>query len=349
MTIASIFSGRSQRLSFHTAAVPDASPIIRRVVSDCEIEALYENAPERVLNSDGQLSTYDRLIYYWSAKEFYSGNGTIVDAGALVGGSTCVLAEGLLNNAKTRPAKGCIHVYDLFVDQPDGYTAKLLRGWYEEERNGAKTYDFERHFRRNTTAYARLLTVHRGDIATIGYTGSRPIEILSIDVAKSADLMHYVAREFFPKLLTGHSVILHQDYVFVLQPWLHIAMEMLSDLVDKVYDAPTFCTAVFVPAGPIREADVLDRLGRNGDAYFNLNNARYLYQAIEKAETHVGKILLTASLAYFYLLMGRRRTANLVARRLLDQYDVSAGLIARTEMASLFQHELGIDVSKICR
>ena len=318
-----------------------------RVVSDCDIESLYENVPEKVLTCDGQLTYYDRLIYYWAANVFYSGQGNIVDGGALVGGSTTIFGEGLTRNAKAAKRDGSIHVYDLFEDEVDGYSANLLRGWYKEEKKAGKSYDFEGHFRRNTAEYAKFLSVHKGDITKFGYKDKRPIEVLSIDVAKTPQLMSFVAREFFPKLLTSRSIILHQDYIFAFQPWLHIAMEMMSDLVEKVYDAPTNCTSVFVPVREISSKDVTDRLGSQDGAYFTISNVRYLYAAIEKAETHVGKILLTGSLAYFHILIGQRKTADLIARRLIDQYDVSAALVGRTELVTLFRNELNIDVAKI--
>jgi hypothetical protein len=326
----------------------DALPISAISVSDCDIESLYEKIPPLVMTCDGQLTTYDRLIYYWAANKFYSGQGTIVDGGALVGGSTCILSEGLINNPNCKPVNGIIHVYDLFQDDQDGYSAKTLREWYKEKTTNEKIYDFEHHFVRNTKSYSKLLTVNKGDISKIGYREKKPIEILSIDVAKTPALMHYMAKEFFPKLLTGHSIILHQDYIFTFQPWLHIAMEMMSDLVVKIYDAPTFCTSVFSPLREISENDVVKRLGSSKDAFFRLENVKYLYQAIEKAETLVGKILLTASLAYFHVLMGQKRTGDLIARRLLDQYDVSSALVGRTELITLFKSELGIDVEKIC-
>ena len=46
--------------------------------------------------------------------------------------------------------------------------------------------------------------IHRGDITDSRYYDARDIEILSIDMAKTADLMVAVALEFFHKAGTGN-------------------------------------------------------------------------------------------------------------------------------------------------
>lgn len=312
------------------------------VVTTADLDRLHQECPAAVFGALGQLTPYDRLLYFWSAREFYRNEGLIVDGGALVGGTTITLAEGLLANRHVDAPDGSIVVYDLFQDARDGYSAQLIRQWYGEPDNGEPVYDFEGHFRRNVAPYARLLEVRKGDIATVGLPDERPIEILSIDVAKSPDLMREVARRFFPRLVPGRSIILHQDYIFPFQPWLHIAMEMLGDLIDHVYDVPTNCTSMFAPRCPITAGDVEQRLGRRGEDYYRVENVRYLYRAAERAQTHMGKVLLTAAVAYFYLAMGRRDTACFVARRLIDQFDVSLPFVERSDLKTLFA-QLGTD------
>lgn len=299
------------------------------------------------MSADGQLAPDDRLIYYWAARTFYRGVGTIVDAGALVGATTVVLAEGVKANERACSANRPIHVYDLFTDDRDGYSAQVLKGWYGDEADVEAVYDFEKHFRRNTAAYAGLLDVHKGDIIEIGYTDPRRIEILSIDVAKSAALMHGVARRFFPHL-AERSIILHQDYVFSYQPWLLIAMEMMSELVEKVYEVPTQVTAVFAPRGPISAADVDRCLGTTPDNYYVLENARYIYQAIDKATTPSARLYATASLAYFYLVKGRAETARYVVRRMINDFGLTVPFVERTELKHLIQTELGMDYKALC-
>jgi hypothetical protein len=312
--------------------------------STFQIEQSIETMPQEVWHVHGQVTPYDRLLYYWCARYAYTGNGTIVDGGALVGATTTALGEGLKANEKAKNKAKSILVYDLFEDAQDGYSAQTIRQWYGEQRQAHPIYDFEKHFRSNTRAYSEMLVVHRGDISALGYRDPRPIEILSVDVAKTPELMRAMARDFFPKLITNASMVLHQDYQFVFQPWLHIAMEMLAAYFEKVYEVPTQCTAVFVPKKEISAEEIISILGREGPSFYKLENAYFLHQAIEKAESTLGKILLTGALAYFHLVMGKRITADYIARRLLDQFDVSRALIERTELKILFQNELNIQI-----
>jgi hypothetical protein len=307
------------------------------------LEQYIESAPQAIWSVMGQLSMYDRVIYYWVGKDFYSGRGTIIDGGALVGATTSILAEGLKANPHYKSKDPVIHVYDLFQDTSEGYSAKVIKEWYFEHHNKDGIYDWEHIFQKNLAPYSDILKVHKGDIAAQKYRDNRKIEILSIDVAKTPALMIDVARNFFPSMDEERSIVLHQDYVFAFQPWLHIAMEKLAGHFAKVYDPPTNCTSIFSLIKPLNESDVARILGTSGDDYYNLENVSYLYQAIEKADTHFGKIILTASLSYFYMMMGKTETAKFVAKRMLDQYDVSQAFIERTDLLSLFSIQLGVD------
>ncbi len=310
------------------------------VVTDMDLDLLVDEVPAPVMNSRGQTTKDDRLLYYWAAKSFFTGVGTIVDGGALVGSTTTALSEGLLANTMVSDPAQAILVYDLFTDSHDGYSANLLRGWFGETKADDTTeYDFEGHFRSATAPYQHLLRIHKGDITAIGYTDKRPIEVLSIDVAKSADIMRYMALEFFPRL-APRSLVLHQDYIFTYQPWLTIAMEKLEDLFELVYEVPTQCTAAFMPRKPISRADVELRLESD---YYSLKNASCLYRALERAGTPSSKLYAMASISYFYHVMGRPAAAKRVAMRMYEQFRLNPELIDRTELKHLLQNELAID------
>jgi hypothetical protein len=313
------------------------------MVNQAEIDALYETVPAVVKECHGQLSMDDRLIYYWAARHFYTGIGTIVDAGVLVGGTTSIFGEGLLQNPKAAGIDRPIQVYDLFTDDCDGYSAQFIKGLYSDQSNRDPIYDFEPHFRRNTQKYEKLLTAFKGDITKIGYRDPRDIEILSIDVAKTPALMHYIAREFFPRLSPRHAMVMHQDYIFSFQPWLLIAMEKMADLFVKVYDCPAQVTSLFVPRRPITERDVVERLGETPDGYYTLENAKYIYQAIDKAATPLAKLYTTAALSYFYFVKGREQTSKYIAGRMIDEFQLSAAFIERTELKLLLKDHLHMD------
>ncbi len=309
---------------------------------DLELDAL----PPQVISCFGQVSVDDRLLYYWAARRFFAGRGTIVDGGALVGATTTALAEGLLANPATTRAGAPLHVYDLFEDAEDGYSARTIRGWYGEEAQPGP-YDFQPHFERNTAAYRHLLQVHRGDVTAIGYGERQDIEILSIDIAKSPQLMHFVATEFFPRLMPGHSLVLHQDYLFAFQPWLVIAMELLSDLLERIYDVPTQSASVFVPRRRIAADEVRRRLGEDPAGYYRMEHLPLLYRAVERSVRPRARCHLLSAVAYFLYAHGEILAARRVAMRLVEEYDISRNLVASTDLCRLMVEHLGLDLDTL--
>src|SRR5437763_3013922 len=76
--------------------------------------------------------------------------------------------------------------------------------------------------------------VHEGDLTELGWSGE-PIDVLFLDVLKSCEINDAVLRDFFPSLVPGRSVIVHQDYGWGDTPWIPITVELMRDslvLVD---------------------------------------------------------------------------------------------------------------------
>lgn len=144
------------------------------LLTTSELELLFEEIPEEVYFCKGQLSFYDRLIYYWAGRSFFSGFGTLVDAGALIGGTAKLLACGLTKNPRTVDARRRILSYDRFEDTPDGFMAQAISDTFgvtlPPPVNGM--VDFEPAFRANTDAFADFIEIKRGDITTVGYSSA---------------------------------------------------------------------------------------------------------------------------------------------------------------------------------
>ena len=70
--------------------------------------------------------------------------------------------------------------------------------------------------------------VHEGDITQAGWDGG-PIDVLFLDVLKSWEINDAVMRDFFPSLVPGRSLIVHQDYAGGYMPWIAIGVELLRD------------------------------------------------------------------------------------------------------------------------
>lgn len=299
--------------------------------------------PANLAKAHGQLSLIDRCLYYWVAREYYSGEGAVVDAGALIGCTACILADGLKNNRKATLRGRPIKSYDLFRDRIDGASANLIRGYYGEIRNpGDQFYDFENKFRANTSPYSDLIEVFKGDIKGFGWPSREPIEVLSIDVAKTPELMWFIAANFFPCLTPGKSLILHQDFLYPNQPFLFVAMELLSDFVERVFDVPTTTTSVFALKRPITKQDVLDRFGSQGSDWFNLQSLKYIEQSASKAFTPYGRMATLAGIPYAYLMLGQRNVAAFAAQQILDSQLISSDAMERIPaVRSLFKELLG--------
>jgi hypothetical protein len=117
----------------------------------------------------------------------------------------------------------------------------------------------------------------------------------------------------------------------------------MGDLFDKVYDCPAQVTSLFVPVRKISAQDVIDRLGEGPDEYYDLANAKYIYQAIENASTPLAKLYTTAALSYFYFVKGRPDTSAYIARRMIDEFQLSPAFIERTELKLLLKDHLHLD------
>ena len=88
-------------------------------------------------------------------------------------------------------------------------------------------------FTANLGPLARHVRVHAGDVMDARWSG-RPIEILFVDVAKSLPIWKHVLGTFYPSLIPGVSILVHQDYHHPLLPWIHVAQEHLAPYFEVV-------------------------------------------------------------------------------------------------------------------
>ena len=62
----------------------------------------------------GMLERYEAALFYHLAKEWFTGRGTIIDAGSFLGKSAFFFAEGLRQNADPAAVGQRIHCFDIF-------------------------------------------------------------------------------------------------------------------------------------------------------------------------------------------------------------------------------------------
>ena len=174
------------------------------------------------------LSLDEARLYYWLASQSEA-SGAVVDLGSHRGGSAARLLAGLA--AAGSPAR--LFTYDHFVTPPG------------ED-------DLLTQVKAALSPWGDRVTFVKGDIARQSWTGG-PVEILSVDAAKSPATTDRIAAEFFPALEPERSVLIQQDFLHAKQPWLAAQMAALADCFRLVALAGKVC-AVFVPTVRITAA-----------------------------------------------------------------------------------------------
>ena len=158
-------------------------------------------------------------LYHWLGRQV-QGDGATVDLGAYAGGSAARLLSGLALSG--HPFQ--LHSYDRFRSS----RAFWSRYMPDEPPPEADDADLLPVVRRHLAPWQDRVTLHVGDIGEKRWTGGA-IEILSVDAAKGSRMADHIAAEFFPALLPGRSILVQQDYLMAVQPWLCAQMVGLRD------------------------------------------------------------------------------------------------------------------------
>jgi organic radical activating enzyme len=205
--------------------------------------------PAKIYEPKGMIGPEERRALYWLAKNWITGRGAIIDAGAYIGASAFSLAAGLSANPNIAGSRPVIHSFDYFR-AIDDYVIRRLQ--QDAGRIVEPGDDYLDVFLRETHTYRRLIEPHPGDFLTMRWNA--PIEILFIDVAKTPELNAHLLREFFPHLIPGHSVVIQQDFFHCWHPHIHITMEALApyfEILDRRIDYTSrlyLCTKAIPPA-----------------------------------------------------------------------------------------------------
>jgi hypothetical protein len=166
-------------------------------------------------------------IPYFLARDYYSGAGEIVEIGSFLGASAFSFAKGLNGSATVtgRDRVGRLRCFDLFRYSEN--PMKRFLGDPELAQSMREGDDTLPLFNRYLAGYSDFVRPVQGDILEQRWDGG-PIEILYVDVAHTEAIFDHILRHFFPHLIPGRSIVVHQDYGFVF-PWLQYRMEQLAD------------------------------------------------------------------------------------------------------------------------
>ena len=166
----------------------------------------------------------EQKLLHWLAREVYCGKGAIGDLGCFIGSSTLSLATGLAAGSTVSP-RPLIHSYDLFIAPDDPYTLQRLPQDYGP---GDRFRDV---FEANIRPLREWIQIHDGDLREDPWHNG-PIEILFVDICKCWSTNQAVVQNFFPQLMPGHSIVVHQDFVRVWNPWIPVSMAALKDYFE---------------------------------------------------------------------------------------------------------------------
>src|SRR5262245_10276250 len=259
------------------------------------------------------LSKSERRLLYSLARDYAGGDAAIVDAGCFLGGSTAALLAGVRDRAErwTGPP---VESYDLF--RVEAFT---MPKFFPGDGSARVGDSFRPRFDAHVSRFDVPHLVHEGDITATGWSGG-PIDVLFLDVLKSWEINDAVLRDFFPSLVPGRSVIVHQDYGWGDAPWIPITVELLRDSL-VLLDWMEWGSHVFFVEGTL-PAEVL----QNGVGGLDIETKIELSdEAVARAEGWV-QGMLEISRA---ILVAERdgAEAGLAELRAVQQRQVGRGLV----------------------
>ena len=103
------------------------------------------------------------------------------------------------------------------------------------------------------------------------------------DIAKSRNTFGCVVRDFFPRLIPGKSIVLHQDFAGPRLAWLHYSAGVLLPYI-KLFPCAVKSTLPFRLTRPVPK-DLLDRLEK--DAFTPDEKIGYIGQVQERVGTDI--------------------------------------------------------------
>lgn len=201
---------------------------------------------QRLHRIQGMIGQTEKAYLYWYTKHIFTGEGTIVDLGSWLGGTTISLAMGLEDNKRLTHNK-LIHSYDEFVW--GAWMNHLVQGTGLEGRYQPGD-SFLDEFKHRTSPWQQYVRSCPGDLAKVGWSGSS-IEFLLIDAMKSWEAAIGVVQNFFPALIPGVSLILHQDFAHWYTAWIHPIQYRFRDYFEPKYDIPLSSSVVFQLCRPL--------------------------------------------------------------------------------------------------
>jgi hypothetical protein len=204
-------------------------------------------------NGISMIHIEEKELLAFLAEEFYTGDGIIFDGGIFMGVSTLCFCEGLKRRSMPYRSNTLkpIQAFDLGIC--DAYMAAMINN---VENSTLKPGDsFIEYTKKNLSGKEALIDLHVGNVMDTAKNFGCGIEILFYDCGKTPAVDEFMVKNVFTQLMPGRSILIHQDFFWEWNPWLHVSQGLLWDKFQ--YLGAFSSSAVFLCTDRISHADVL--------------------------------------------------------------------------------------------
>lgn len=290
----------------------------------------------------------ERRLLFTHFSQIWPGEGTVVEIGPFLGGTTRAIAWGMASNP--RLASGAVlHTFDRFDEY---YSAEKLRLTIEPMvRSGVFTAsqadelcrdaNFERLFHaiHSPHDYARLVRLHNSPLPDRPeeINGSTSLDCLAdageftalfIDGCKSWASTHYAMKTLLPRLRVGEPVIF-QDFGWYTCFWITSLTHALREFFEPGERADA--TYVFRLKRAITAADIEKRFARTpvemGETFFR-KSAAVLFERSRAAGDLQGELIAQLHQVAALATIGRLVAAADILKKLdVRRYAAFANMI----------------------
>jgi hypothetical protein len=187
----------------------------------------------------GMVDNEVRNYCFLYGKEIYTGEGALVDLGSWLGSSVIPLASGLAENKLAFASQ--IHAFDAFIwyeNMTISARDTLLKNKYKAGQS------FVNEFQKQTEQYSSKIIVHEGNLNIATWSGE-PIEYIFIDAMKDWEIARRVLQVFYPCLIAGKSIIVHEDFCHHYTSWIHLIQFRLREYFEPLQVIPESTAVVF--------------------------------------------------------------------------------------------------------
>ncbi len=220
-------------------------------------------APKGVVDYPSMTTDAEKALLYWLARDYYAGEGIIVDAGIFLGASTNAFATGLSENKRARWTRSkpiCSYDIAVWVASMDRYLGfsnvqAALQGAVIQSGDS-----FEPVLRKLLRRHMDVVDLHIGDIVALAQT-NHPVEIAFYDCLKTNDRDIAVFRAFAPHYIPGRTVVLQQDFFYESAACNKIRQEYFSQYFKYLGQVSTTAAFLYqseIPADMIRNNPVAE-------------------------------------------------------------------------------------------